>query len=299
MSDAIVSAQAQEGWDWRGLPNIEVEIRTACGSVGRSIAPASASTGRREAIELRHGTGRLRGRGARSAVARVHDPVSPALTGLDAPIRPPSTRSSMNSTSIHGAHTSGARPPRRSPCPWRTRPTHQMETCSASTSPRAASTSRPQIHIVGGGAHAAHRSPVQDFMAYPVAAQTIRQSLTDVAETYLAVGDILRQRSLPRVVADKRGHWPEVVDTRDALEIITYGIELAGYRPGAISPSPSRRPSSSPPMSIVSAATSSTRRKRSTSSVGFAASSRSPRARTRRVRTTPPAWPSPFGSWEP
>ncbi|TAM70751.1 MAG: phosphopyruvate hydratase [Microbacteriaceae bacterium] len=234
MSDAIVSVRAREVWDSRGLPTIEAEIRTACGSVGRGIAPAGASTGRREAVELRDGTGRLRGRGVRSAVARVHDLVSPALTGLDVadqaavdaildeldldPQRSHIGGNTTTAVSLAVAHAAAA---------------SAGNMLCVDLASRIEYIPRPQIQIMGGGAHAAHRVAVQDFMAYPVAAQTIGQALTDVAETYLAVGDILRRRGVPRGVADEGGHWPEVVDTRDALEIVTEGIELAGYRPGA------------------------------------------------------------------
>ncbi|WP_331715602.1 phosphopyruvate hydratase family protein [Tessaracoccus coleopterorum] len=84
----------------------------------------------------------------------------------------------------------------------------------------------------GGGAHAAHRVAVQDFMVYPIAATTIADALSHVAEVYLAVGDVMLRRGEPRGVADEGGHWPEVAGTRDALQVLVDGMELAGLRPG-------------------------------------------------------------------
>lgn len=234
MTDAITSIRAREVWDSRGLPTVEVDVRTAGGAVGRGIAPAGASTGRREAMELRDGGDRLRGRGVRMAVARVHEVVSPALIGMD-----------VADQAAIDAVLDGLDPdPQRSHIGGNTTTAVSLAVAHAAAASAGTSLAnslgapitaipRPQIQIMGGGAHAAHRVAVQDFMAYPVSARTIGDALTDVAETYLAVGDVLRRRGAPRGVADEGGHWPEVRDTRDALEVLTAGIELAGFAPGA------------------------------------------------------------------
>lgn len=233
MTDAITAVRAREVWDSRGLPTIEAEVTTASGAIGRGIAPAGASTGRREAIELRDGGTRLGGLGVRAAVAQVGTTLEPALLGLavddqvtvDAALDaadPDPQRSNVggNATTAvslavaHAAAASAGRPL------WA-----QLD-AAPSRMPR------PQIQILGGGAHAAHRVAVQDFMAYPLSATTIADALSDVAEAYRAVGDVLRRRGAPRGVADEGGHWPEVADTRDALQVLVDGMTLAGLRPG-------------------------------------------------------------------
>jgi enolase len=92
---------------------------------------------------------------------------------------------------------------------------------------------RPQIQILGGGAHAAHRTTVQDFMVMPLSATSIADGLMHVAEVYRAVGEVLGRRGPRRGVADEGGYWPEVSGTEDALDVIVAGIEDAGFVPGA------------------------------------------------------------------
>ena len=233
MTDLIASVRAREVWDSRGLPTIEAEVVTDSGAVGRGIAPAGASTGRREAIELRDGGARLGALGVRQAVTRVHEVLAPKLVGMPvadqaavdavldaADIDPQRSHIGGNTTTAlslavaHAAAAASGRPL------W------------AQLGDEITHIPRPQIQIMGGGAHAAHRVAVQDFMAYPLSATRITDALSDIAETYRAVGDVMRRRGKPRGVADEGGHWPEVADTRDALQVLVDGMELAGLRPG-------------------------------------------------------------------
>ncbi|MGH3703748.1 MAG: phosphopyruvate hydratase, partial [Agromyces sp.] len=200
---------------------------------GRAIAPAGASTGRREAIELRDGGARLGGLGVREAVARVAATVEPALRG----------RSVLDQAGADAVLDGLDSDPQRSWIGGNTTTAVSLAVAHAAAASEAlplwarldadaVRLPRPQIQILGGGAHAAHRVAVQDFMAYPIAATTMADALSDVAEVYRAVGDVLRRRGAPRGVADEGGHWPEVADTRDALQVLVDGIQLAGLRPG-------------------------------------------------------------------
>lgn len=233
MSDVISVVRAREVWDSRGLPTIEAEVVTSSGAIGRAIAPAGASTGRREAIELRDGGSRLGGLGVRQAVAQVHDVVAPALSGLAVD----------DQASVDAALDAADADPQRSHVGGNTTTAVSLAVAhaaaAASGRPLWAQLGgeithipRPQIQIMGGGAHAAHRVAVQDFMAYPLSATTIADALSHVAEAYRAVGDVMRRRGQPRGVADEGGHWPEVADTRDALQVLVDGMELAGLKPG-------------------------------------------------------------------
>jgi enolase 1/2/3 len=233
MGDAIASVAARRVWDSRGLPTIEVEILTASGARGRGIAPAGASTGRREAIELRDGGKTLGGKDVTRAIDLVHFRVAPALAGHDvddqagidrildeldpSPGREVIGGNTTTAVSLAALHTAAAS---RGVPIWR-----MLE-------PEPRCLPRPQIQILGGGAHAAQRTTVQDFMVVPLSASSFGDALAHVAEVYRAVGDVLATRGPRRGVADEGGHWPEVVDTKDALDVLMAGIERTGLTPG-------------------------------------------------------------------
>ncbi|GAA1963883.1 phosphopyruvate hydratase [Microbacterium deminutum] len=233
MGDAIASVKARRVWDSRGLPTIEVEVRTERGATGRGIAPAGASTGRREAIELRDGGTVLGGKDVLQAVAGANKRVAPALVGRDVtdqegidaaldgldpdPMRAAIGGNTTTATSLAVLHTAAS--------------SLGIETWRM-LNPRPNVLPRPQIQIIGGGAHAAHRTAVQDFMIVPLSASTIDDAFLHVAEVYRAVGAVFATRGPKRGVADEGGHWPEVADTNDALEVLVDGIEQAGFVPG-------------------------------------------------------------------
>jgi enolase len=231
--DRIRSVRARRVWDSRGLPTVEAEITTESGARGRGIAPSGASTGRREAIELRDGSSVLAGKDVAHAVEIVSTRIAAALAGHDVAdqtgvdsvldgLDPDPQRSSIggNSTTavslaaLHAAAASGGIPA------WRL------------LDPEPRFIPRPQIQILGGGAHAAHRTTVQDFMVMPLSAASIADGLIHVAEVYQAVGEVLGRRGPRRGVADEGGYWPEVSGTEDALDVIVAGIEEAGFVPG-------------------------------------------------------------------
>ncbi|WP_308466118.1 phosphopyruvate hydratase [Rathayibacter soli] len=233
MSDTIASVRGRSVWDSRGIPTVEVEIETTSGARGRGIAPAGASTGRREAIELRDGGDRLGGKGVSRAVSLVHSRIAPALIGHDVadqqgidrildrldddPSRANLGGNTTTATSLAALHTAAS---------VRGIPTWQLLNPSPTNLPR------PQIQILGGGAHAAHRTAVQDFMVYPLSATSISDALTCVAEVYRSVGEIMSTRGPRHGVADEGGYWPDVTNTEDALDVLVSGIEGAGLIPG-------------------------------------------------------------------
>ncbi|WP_137844800.1 enolase C-terminal domain-like protein [Microbacterium sp. 2FI] len=233
MADAIRSVTGRRVWDSRGLPTVEAEITTASGARGRAIAPSGASTGRREAIELRDGTSVLAGKDVAHAVEIVGTHIAAALAGLDVadqvgvdgvldsldddPQRGTIGGNSTTAVSLAVLHAAAAS---RGIPAWRL------------LDPEPAFIPRPQIQILGGGAHAAHRTTVQDFMVMPLSATSIGDGLLHVAEVYQAVGSVLAARGPRRGVADEGGYWPEVSGTEDALDVIIAGIEAAGFVPG-------------------------------------------------------------------
>lgn len=228
MTDEITGVLARRVWDSRGMPTIEIEIETSSGARGRAIAPAGASTGRHEAPELRDVVGRLGGNDVTRAVELAGTLAAPSIVGMNVHDQETmdsvltrlgsqlggNTTTAVSLATLHAAATSRGLPV------W------------AVLNPEPRWMPRPQIQIIGGGAHAAHRTAVQDFMVVPLSATHIADAFLDVAEVYRTVGEVLAERGPRRGVADEGGHWPEVAGTEDALDVLIAGIQRAGLVPG-------------------------------------------------------------------
>ncbi|NEN07970.1 phosphopyruvate hydratase [Diaminobutyricibacter tongyongensis] len=233
MSQPISELRARRVWDSRGRPTVEVEIFTAGGVRGRAIAPAGASRGSAEASDLRDGGTRLGGMNVGDAIERVRTVIAPALTGVDVSAQeeidsiidqldPSPTRSYLGgnatvATSLATLHTAAA--VAGEPL-WRYLDTDVR------------SLPRPEVQIIGGGAHAARRVDLQDFMVVPLTAASIADALCQVAEVYRCTGELFAARGPVLGVADEGGHWPAVARNEEALALLTDGIVRAGLRPG-------------------------------------------------------------------
>lgn len=220
-------------WDSRGRPTVEAEIRLAAGATGRAIAPAGASTGSGEAVDLRDGGTRFGGHDVTRAVAAVNEVIAPALAGADAADQaaidgllceldgtPDKRRLGGNATiavSMAAAHATAA----AAGLPlWR-----HLGGDEAVTLPL------PEIQIFGGGAHAAGRLDVQDFLVVCPGAATFAEALDWTAEVYRAAGVLMAEAGRLKGVADEGGFWPDFDSNEQALETLTRAIERAGFRP--------------------------------------------------------------------
>ncbi|HET7096694.1 MAG TPA: phosphopyruvate hydratase, partial [Casimicrobiaceae bacterium] len=234
MSEAIAHISARRVWDSRGRPTIEVEVRLASGATGRAIAPAGASRGSREAIDLRDGGARFGGMDVQAAIANVGGPIATALVdrdpfdqpGIDAALvaldgSPNKARLGGNATvavSLAVAHAAAA----ASGLPlWR----HL-----AGSGP--VSLPMPEIQIFGGGAHAERRIDIQDLMAVPVGAASFAQALEMTAEIYRAAGELMREQGKLAGVADEGGWWPAFDSNEEALATLVAAIDRAGFNAG-------------------------------------------------------------------
>jgi enolase len=229
----IAAVEALRVWDSRGRPTIEVEVRTTRGAIGRAIAPAGASRGSAEAVEARDGGEILGGLDVSRAVDTVRSVVQPALLGANAleqadvdalldQLDPSPTRGELGgnvttATSLAVLHAAAA---------GRGRPLW------AHLNPEPAWLPRPEVQIIGGGAHASRRIDVQDFMVVPLRATSMEIALLQVAEVYRQVGMVFHERGARHGVADEGGHWPDVADNEEALDLVMTGIERAGLDPG-------------------------------------------------------------------
>lgn len=229
----ITDIRARRVWDSRGFPTIEVEIHSESEKMGRAVAPAGASTGRREAATLVDGGNRLGGKDVIQALGRVSDVLWPALVGM----RVESQEHFDHALLTSGGSTSGS-PVGANTTTAVSLAMVQLLAQEAGVAPwqilgpTPITLPRPQIQIMGGGAHAAHRVAVQDFMVLPLSATDISDALIQVSEVYRAVGEILACRGNISGVADEGGYWPQVSETDEALDTIVQGVTLAGLNPG-------------------------------------------------------------------
>jgi enolase len=230
----IASIHARRVWDSRGRPTVEAEVHLAGGAMGRAIAPAGASRGSREAIDLRDGGTVLGGMDVQRALAAVNDDIARVLVGRDAARQqdidaalmaldgtPNKARLGGNATiavsmaCLHAAAAAFGEPL------WR-----YLAQGESVTLPL------PEIQIFGGGAHAGRRIDIQDLMVIALSAATFDQALAMTADVYRAAGALMQQHGKLAGVADEGGFWPAFDSNEDALEMLVRAIEAAGYRPG-------------------------------------------------------------------
>ena len=230
----IHDVRARRVWDSRGRPTVEAEIELADDAIGRAIAPAGASTGSFEAVELRDGGPALGGLDVQKAIANVRGPIRAALIGRDVADQaaldralidldgtPNKRRLGANAivaVSLAFAHACAAAA--RQPL-WR-----------FLAGDRAVSLPLPEVQIFGGGAHAHGRVDIQDFLVIPIGATSFEQALEWVAEIYAAAGARLAAKGRLAGVADEGGYWPDFAANVEALEELTRAIEDAGLAPG-------------------------------------------------------------------
>jgi enolase len=232
VSDSTIdTVHGRRVWDSRGRPTVEVEVGLAGGGFGRAIAPAGASTGSGEALDLRDGGPRFGGYGVDRAVGGVNGEIAAALCGMDATdqaavdaalVRRDGTANrsrlggnAMIATSMAVAHA--AADARDLPL-WR----HLGGTAR---NPLPV----PEIQIFGGGAHAEGQMDLQDFMVVPHGARSFAEATEWVAEIYLAAGALLEARGQRCGVADEGGYWPVFASNEEAIERLARAVEAAGF----------------------------------------------------------------------
>lgn len=231
----INRVHARRVWDSRGRPTLEAEIRLASGFIGRGIAPAGASRGSREAVDLRDGGTRHGGFDVAQAVANVRGPIARAIFGMDALDQadidaklievdgtPDKSRMGANATvavSLAVAQAGAL--------------AHDMPLWQYLAGDEPVSLPLPEVQIFGGGAHAGRRIDIQDLMVMPIGAWSYDDALTMAAEIYRAAGELMREQGKLAGVADEGGWWPQFASNEEALEMTVRAIERAGCHPGA------------------------------------------------------------------
>lgn len=234
MKTTITAVRGRQIWDSRGRPTVEAEVMLASGAVGRAMAPAGASRGAHEAIDLRDGGDRFGGMGVERAVAAVNGEIAALLAGRDAADQAGLdeamtqadgtanlARLGGNATvavSLAGLHATAA--------------AEGLPLWAHLAAGRKVRTPLPEIQIFGGGAHAGRRTDVQDFMIMTPRAATIREAFEITADVFRAAGRLMEQTGRLAGAADEGGWWPMFSSNEDALSALVQAIEMSGHRPG-------------------------------------------------------------------
>ena len=231
----IHSIHAREILDSRGNPTLEADVVLEGGVRGRAAVPSGASTGSREAVELRDGDkARYGGKGVRKAVAHVNGEIAGALQGFDAADQagldqrlvaldgtPNKARLGANATLGVSLAASRAVAAARGIPLWR----HLARGAEAHLPV-------PLMNVINGGAHADNTLDMQEFMIVPVGLPSFSEALRAGAETFHALKAVLHARGLSTAVGDEGGFAPDLRSHEEALETILEAIQKAGYQPG-------------------------------------------------------------------
>ncbi len=231
---SIIDIKGRQIIDSRGNPTVEADVLLDDGSLGRAAVPSGASTGTREAIELRDGGAEWGGKGVRKAVAHVNGPIREALLGMepgaqraidDRMIELDGTdnkghlgANAILAVSLAVAHAAAAAE--------RTSLYRYLGGEDASRLPV------PMMNIINGGAHADNSVDLQEFMILPVGAPSFSEAVRYGAEVFHTLKKVLADKGLATTVGDEGGFAPNLRSNEEAIEVILTAIERAGYRPG-------------------------------------------------------------------
>ena len=232
---AIVDVVAREILDSRGLPTVEADVLLESGVMGRAAVPSGASTGEREAIELRDGdSSRYGGKGVLRAVEHVNTEISEAIMGLDAAEQSFIDRTLIDLDDSENKSRLGA---------------NAILAVSLAVAKAAAEESGlplyryiggagrmalpvPMMNVINGGAHANNSLDLQEFMLVPIGVQNLREAIRCGAEIFQTLKRVLHGRGMPTTVGDEGGFAPNLESNEAALTLIMEAIEASGYTPG-------------------------------------------------------------------
>lgn len=233
---AIKKIVAREVLDSRGNPTIEAEVYTESGAMGSAMVPSGASTGVREAIELRdNDKARYSGKGVLTAVNNIHEKISPALAGKEVSEQAELDQIMIDLDGTANKENLGA---------------NSILAVSMATAHAAANEKNlplyeylggegnsfkmpvPMMNIINGGAHADNSVDMQEFMILPVGASSIREAVRYGTEVFHSLKSVLSKLGLGTTVGDEGGFAPNLSSNEQAIEVILEAIEKAGYKAG-------------------------------------------------------------------
>ncbi len=232
---AIYDVYAREVLDSRGNPTVEVEVVLESGYMGRAIVPSGASTGEREAIELRDGDSkRYQGKGVLKAIENVNNVIAPKITGLDVidqayidnlliELDGTENKSNLGANAILGVSMAVA----RAASEYMALPLYQYI-----GGIRARELPVPMMNVINGGVHAQNSLDIQEFMIVPVGADRFSEAIRMGVEVFHSLKTVLKNNGYATGVGDEGGFAPEIASTRVVLDTLLTAIESAGYKAG-------------------------------------------------------------------
>jgi len=236
----IAEIRAREILDSRGNPTVEVDVALASGAKGRAAVPSGASTGTREALELRDGDpSRYLGKGVSKAVANVRTRLAPVLMGRDAAdqvgidrtmieVDGTANKGKLGANAILGVSLAVA----KAAAAEAGLPLYRYLGGRYLGGATAHELPVPLMNVINGGAHADNNLDVQEFMIVPVGAPTFTEALRMATEVFHALKALLKKKGLSTAVGDEGGFAPNLGSNEEALALIVQAIEAAGYEPG-------------------------------------------------------------------
>lgn len=231
----IYDVYAREVLDSRGNPTVEVEVVLESGDSGRAIVPSGASTGEREALELRDGdAGRYKGKGVTKAVDNVNGTIAPEVEGLDAleqgyidniliDLDGTENKSKLGANALLGVSMAVC----RAAAEFLGIPLYQYV-----GGIRARELPVPLMNVINGGAHAQNPLDCQEFMIVPAGADCFKEAIRGGVEVFHTLKGVLKDKGYSTGVGDEGGFAPQITTTREALDTLIAAIEKAGFKPG-------------------------------------------------------------------
>ena len=231
----IVGIRAREILDSRGNPTIEADVILASGVIGSAMVPSGASTGEREAIELRDGDkARYLGKGVLNAVKNVRTEIHDAIVGMDVnnqaeidakmiALDGTESKSRLGANAMLSVSMAAARAAANA----KNQPLYRsLNTSGEFILPV------PMMNIINGGSHADNSVDLQEFMILPVGAPNFREAIRYGAEVFQNLAKVLKSKGLATTVGDEGGFAPNLSSNEEAIEVILEAIKLAGYEAG-------------------------------------------------------------------
>ncbi|AAN56437.2 phosphopyruvate hydratase [Shewanella oneidensis MR-1] len=235
----IINVIGREIMDSRGNPTVEAEVHLEGGFIGMAAAPSGASTGSREALELRDGDkSRYLGKGVLTAVANVNGPIRTALIGKDATAQAEldqimidldgtENKDKLGANAILAVSLAAA----KAAAAFKGMPLY-AHIAELNGTPGQYAMPVPMMNILNGGEHADNNVDIQEFMVQPVGAKNFREALRMGAEIFHTLKKVLHGKGLSTSVGDEGGFAPNLSSNADALAVIKEAVELAGYKLG-------------------------------------------------------------------
>ena len=225
---------AREVLDSRGNPTVEVDCALEGGAVGTAQVPSGASTGSREALELRDGGTRYQGKGVVTAVDFIYDEIAPELEEMDArdqalvdrtmiDLDGTPNKGRLGANAILGVSLAVAKAAAAEA---------GLPLYSYLGGPGATVLPVPMLNVLNGGAHADNSVDIQEFMIVPVGFTRFSEGLRAGVEVYHTLKKVLKEKGLATAVGDEGGFAPNLGSNREALDLLMIAIEKAGYKPG-------------------------------------------------------------------